>query len=59
MKIYIAKKDMIDWLGEDYIKGKTIIDIGCGSGLSSLVFFLLGAKKIISFDYDINSVNAT
>ena len=33
-----------------------IIDIGCGSGLFSLVALRLGAKHITCFDYDPDSV---
>ncbi len=42
--------------GEENIKDKTFIDIGCGSGLFSLVAHRLGAKKILSLDIDENSV---
>ncbi|MCL2019392.1 MAG: class I SAM-dependent methyltransferase [Oscillospiraceae bacterium] len=38
---------------------KTVLDIGCGSGIHSLSFFLWGVQSIYSFDYDINSVEAT
>ncbi len=33
--------------------------IGSGSGIHSLSMYKLGAKEIMSFDYDINSVEAT
>ncbi len=42
--------------GEENIQGKTFVDIGCGSGLFSLVAHRLGAKKILSLDIDENSV---
>lgn len=48
--------DIIKWLN---VKNKTIIDIGCGSGLSSLIFNNEKAKYIYSFDYDIDSVKST
>lgn len=41
------------------IKNFRIIDIGSGSGLSSLSFLKLGCKELVSFDYDEHSVNAT
>ena len=41
------------------IRGKTVIDIGCGSGLFSLAALDLGAKFITSFDYDPSSVECT
>jgi SAM-dependent methyltransferase len=45
--------------GISSLKGKTFVDIGCGSGLSSLSAYRLGAEKILSFDYDKESVDAT
>ena len=36
-----------------------VIDIGCGSGLFSLVALRLGAKHVTCFDYDPDSVNCT
>src|SRR5664279_3675573 len=54
-----AKKDIVDWLGEEGVRGKSILDIGCGSGIHSLVFHSLGAEKVVSFDADKNSVEAT
>lgn len=57
--LLLARNDIVEWLGEDTIIGKTVLDIGCGSGIHSLVFCLLGAKEILSFDYDPKSVKAT
>lgn len=37
---------------------KSVLDIGCGSGLSSLSFNLLGCKQVDSIDVDTNSVEA-
>jgi len=39
--------------------GRTFIDIGCGSGLFSLAALRMGAAKVISFDADQNSVEAS
>lgn len=41
------------------LNGKDVIDIGSGSGLSSLCLERLGVKNLISIDIDIHSVNAT
>lgn len=54
-----AIQDIEEWIGKENVEGKTILDIGCGSGIHSLAFFLLGAKTIHSFDYDIISVKTT
>ncbi len=52
-KIEEAKKSLIKFLGgKDKIQGKTFVDIGCGSGLFSLVAYKLGAKEIVSVDID-------
>ena len=54
-----AANDIEDWMGQSNVKGKRVIDIGSGSGIHSLIFYKMGAKEIISFDYDPNSVQAT
>lgn len=54
-----AKKDIEEWLGANYVSGKTVVDIGSGSGIHSLAFYRLGAKIIYSFDVDKYSVEAT
>jgi len=41
------------------LEDKSFLDIGSGSGLHSLSAFNLGAKKIVSTDYDLNSVKTT
>ncbi|MBO6769739.1 MULTISPECIES: class I SAM-dependent methyltransferase [unclassified Thalassospira] len=45
-------------LQEDDLKGKTFLDVGSGSGLSSVAAAKLGAR-LFSFDYDKNSVDST
>jgi ribosomal protein L11 methyltransferase len=35
-----------------YIKGKTVIDIGCGSGILSLAAHKMGASSVIGLDID-------
>lgn len=54
-----AKHDIELWLDKDFVAGKTVLDIGSGSGIHSLAFHQLGAKSVHSFDYDPNSVAAT
>jgi 2-polyprenyl-6-hydroxyphenyl methylase/3-demethylubiquinone-9 3-methyltransferase len=46
-------------LGCEHLVGKTFLDIGCGSGLFSLAALMLGAQRVVSFDYDDNSVAAS
>ncbi|OGI17699.1 MAG: hypothetical protein A3J63_02815 [Candidatus Moranbacteria bacterium RIFCSPHIGHO2_02_FULL_40_12b] len=56
-RINEAKKSLVNFLGgEEKIKGKTFVDIGCGSGLFSLSAYLIGASKVVSVDVDDFSV---
>src|SRR5690349_21262868 len=41
------------------LTGKVFLDIGCGSGLSSLAACVLGARRVVAFDFDENSVAAS
>ncbi|MDR2904690.1 MAG: class I SAM-dependent methyltransferase [Helicobacteraceae bacterium] len=54
------KQKILEATGErEYnFQEKTVLDIGCGSGIHSLAFYLLGVKQIYSFDYDPKSVQA-
>lgn len=57
-RIENAKKSLVDFLGgEEKIKGKTFVDIGCGSGLFSLAAYKLGAAKVVSVDVDEFSIS--
>jgi 2-polyprenyl-3-methyl-5-hydroxy-6-metoxy-1,4-benzoquinol methylase len=53
-----ASRSLTTLLGTDDLSGRTFLDIGSGSGLSSLVAHRLGAD-VVSFDYDIDSVVCT
>jgi len=39
------------------LEGATFLDLGCGSGLSSLVAYRLGAEKVVSVDIDPHSID--
>lgn len=41
------------------IKGKRMLDCGCGTGILSITASLLGAKEIVSYDIDEWSINNT
>lgn len=59
-KINQAKDYLENFIwGKEKIEGKTVIDFWCWSGLMSLCFYLLWAKKIVSIDIDDNSINCT
>ena len=46
-------------LAVENLHGKSFIDIGSGSGLFSLAAIRLGASRVYSFDYDLQSVACT
>src|SRR5689334_16179344 len=53
-----AEKNLIEFLGDNSLVGKAFLDVGSGSGLSSLAARRLGAT-VASFDYDSQSVACT
>lgn len=56
-RIMEAEKSLISFLGEiTTLKGKTFVDIGCGSGLFSLAAYRLGATRVVSTDIDDSSL---
>jgi 2-polyprenyl-3-methyl-5-hydroxy-6-metoxy-1,4-benzoquinol methylase len=54
-----SRLHMADMLRAESLEGKTVLDIGSGSGIHSLAALRLGAERIISFDYDRDSVATT
>ena len=57
-RIHEAEKSLVEMLGCDSLSGKRFLDVGCGSGLFSLVARRLGAS-VHSFDFDPMSVACT
>lgn len=58
-RIAEAEKSLKTMLEVDSLRGKSFLDIGCGSGLFSLAAMRLGAERVHSFDYDPQSVACT
>jgi 2-polyprenyl-6-hydroxyphenyl methylase/3-demethylubiquinone-9 3-methyltransferase len=58
-RIAAAVASLEGMLGADRIAGATFLDVGSGSGLSSLAANRLGAARIHSFDFDRDSVACT
>ena len=57
-RIEEAKDSLIYFCGgNNLIRGRRFLDIGCGSGLFSLAAFRLGASEVMSFDVDTDSVD--
>lgn len=55
-RIASATTAMRDLLGPDALRGKTMLDIGCGSGLHALAALRLGASHVTAIDLDPVSV---
>lgn len=58
-RIKIAQDCLLNFLKLGDLRERTFLDIGCGSGIHSLAAYRSGAKRIVSFDYDPDSVNTT
>ncbi len=54
--IEISKGGLEEFLGKNPLQNKTFLDFGCGSGIHSLAALQLGAKKVVSIDFDGDSV---
>jgi 2-polyprenyl-6-hydroxyphenyl methylase/3-demethylubiquinone-9 3-methyltransferase len=57
-RIELSCNALAQMLGTRNLSGKTFLDVGSGSGLSSLAAYRMGAR-IVSFDYDPQSVACT
>ncbi|MBD2858643.1 50S ribosomal protein L11 methyltransferase [Spongiibacter sp. KMU-158] len=49
----------LQWLDQQDLTGKTVIDYGCGSGILGIAALLLGAEKMIAVDNDPQALIAT
>ena len=58
-RIAFATSSLEQMLGPGRAAGRTFLDVGSGSGLSSLAASRLGASRIHSFDFDPDSVACT
>ncbi len=47
------------WLDGAYLRGQTLIDYGCGSGILALAALKLGAARAIAVDHDPQALEAT
>ena len=54
--IGIAESRLSSFLGTDDLRGKTFLDIGCGSGIHALSALRLGAKSVRAVDIDQDAV---
>ena len=58
-RIEESESSLRQTLGVESLDGVSFLDVGSGSGLSSLAAARLGAERIFSFDYDPESVACT
>ena len=58
-RLSIAQRHLLSFLKVGDLKGKSFLDIGCGSGIHSLAAWRAGARPLFSFDYDPKSVATT
>lgn len=56
--VTLAEKSLADLLRMESLRGRRFLDVGCGSGLSSLAALRLGAQ-VLSFDFDMQCVATT
>ncbi len=49
----------LEWLANNDVTGKTVIDFGCGSGILAVAAILLGAKEAHAIDIDPQALTAT
>jgi len=49
----------LEWLDQNDLSGKTVIDYGCGSGILGIAALLLGASRVIAIDNDPQALIAT
>ena len=57
--VYQATDALAHLLDGALVQGKTVIDIGCGSGLSTLAFLRLGAAQVYAIDIDAQCTHLT
>jgi len=49
----------LQWLDSLDLKGKTLVDFGCGSGILAVAALKLGAERVIGIDIDPQAIEAS
>jgi ribosomal protein L11 methyltransferase len=49
----------LEWIDGQDLRGKTVIDFGCGSGVLAVACALKGATEVIAIDHDPQALEAT
>jgi 2-polyprenyl-6-hydroxyphenyl methylase/3-demethylubiquinone-9 3-methyltransferase len=55
-RVRLAEESLAEFLNQSDLRGRSFLDVGCGSGLFSQAALNLGADRIVSFDADPFSV---
>lgn len=58
-RVRISSDHLLGFVKLPSLAGMSFLDIGCGSGIHSLAAWKAGASRVVSFDYDANSVATT
>jgi len=54
-----VSSDLARLLNMKNLNGKKVLDIGCGSGVHEIGFYMLGCRNLTAIDYDQDSIIAT
>jgi 2-polyprenyl-6-hydroxyphenyl methylase/3-demethylubiquinone-9 3-methyltransferase len=54
-----AERGLVRLLGPEALRGRTMLDVGCGSGLHAAAAGRLGAARIVAIDLDPRAVETT
>ena len=49
----------LEWLTQQDLRGRTVLDYGCGSGILAIAALLLGAERAVGVDIDPQALTAT
>ena len=49
----------LEWLSEHSLRGKTVVDYGCGSGILGIAALKLGAARVIAVDHHDQAITST
>ena len=55
-RVEASRAHLLKALRRPSLEGLSFLDIGCGSGLHSLAALRAGARQVVGFDYDADSV---
>lgn len=58
-RVALSRAHLLSFLGLPDLRGRTFLDIGCGSGIHSLAAVRAGAEAVVGFDYDTVAVETS